>query len=278
MASVTQLLANRSNALKSTGPVTIAGKAKASRNAVRHGLLSARLLLEDESWDEFDALLDGLAASLHPVGTLEFALVERIAVALWRQHRLIRAEAAGIELSRGLESATNREQIQAVLGRGLARPVSVNEVQPLSEAELHSIAHLTALTREHETLGDGDIDLDTFAASAPHLYADLRDDAASEEVSVSEFVSDYSGGLQEWIQETLAHYRAEYAALQHRLPVLTVGDLVKSQRSAPIDQELLARYQTALDNDLVKAIKVLRETQEWRLHAIEPAGAAVIPV
>jgi hypothetical protein len=38
MANEKQILANRANAQKSTGPRTAAGRAKSSRNAYRHGL------------------------------------------------------------------------------------------------------------------------------------------------------------------------------------------------------------------------------------------------
>ena len=38
MASEKQIAANRANALRSTGPKTVAGKRKSSRNAYRHGL------------------------------------------------------------------------------------------------------------------------------------------------------------------------------------------------------------------------------------------------
>ncbi|MGH9593468.1 MAG: hypothetical protein ACRD5L_10285 [Bryobacteraceae bacterium] len=38
MASDKQILANRANAKKSTGPRTVAGRAKSCRNAYRHGL------------------------------------------------------------------------------------------------------------------------------------------------------------------------------------------------------------------------------------------------
>jgi hypothetical protein len=84
-----RLAANRANALASTGPQSAAGKEASKGNATRHGLLSTRLILDDECPDDFAALLQDLNGSLVPVGTLEFTLVERIAVTVWRQSRLV---------------------------------------------------------------------------------------------------------------------------------------------------------------------------------------------
>ena len=35
-------------------------------------------------------------------------------------------------------------------------------------------------------------------------------------------------------------------------------------QTLPTQTDLLGRYQTALDNDLYKALKALREAQSWR--------------
>ena len=95
-----RLAANRTNALCSTGPVTPAGKAIASQNATRHGLLSAKLLLEDEDAGDYQMMLTDLCRSVRPVGALELSLVERIGVTLWRQRRLVQAETARLTLAR----------------------------------------------------------------------------------------------------------------------------------------------------------------------------------
>ena len=61
-----RLAVNRANAKNSTGPATIEGKAIASRNATRHGFLSAKMFLEDEDPAEFQTMFGELMESLRP--------------------------------------------------------------------------------------------------------------------------------------------------------------------------------------------------------------------
>jgi hypothetical protein len=98
--SAAQLIANQNNAKKSTGPVTVQGKQTVSNNAFKHGVFSKTLILTDEDPDEYKNLLDQLFNELHPTGLLEQTLVERIALTLWRQKRLVRAKTANIESGR----------------------------------------------------------------------------------------------------------------------------------------------------------------------------------
>lgn len=63
MASKRQIEANRRNARRSTGPKTAAGKAKASRNALCHGLARAG------AWDDGGllSLVEGFISAAEPV-------------------------------------------------------------------------------------------------------------------------------------------------------------------------------------------------------------------
>ncbi len=91
--------ANRQNACKSTGPRSPRGKARSSRNAVKHGLLAGRIVLADhpdEDPREFAALLDGLLGDYQPRGMIEKMMVERLAVSFWRLRRAYRFEAEAI--------------------------------------------------------------------------------------------------------------------------------------------------------------------------------------
>lgn len=52
MTSEKQIEANRENALKSTGPLSIEGKSRASKNAMKHGILSKNLVVSGEKTSE----------------------------------------------------------------------------------------------------------------------------------------------------------------------------------------------------------------------------------
>ncbi|MDZ4213043.1 MAG: hypothetical protein U1C59_15145, partial [Methylotenera sp.] len=51
--SVIQIKANQNNAQQSTGPITDAGKQIVANNAIKHGIFSKHLLLNDESPEDY---------------------------------------------------------------------------------------------------------------------------------------------------------------------------------------------------------------------------------
>jgi hypothetical protein len=87
------------NAL-ATGPKTPEGKARAAKNATRHGLLSRDLVLSGESRRQLDTLRASLVDTLRPVGELELLLVERAVSCVWRLRRLLRLEVELVERDR----------------------------------------------------------------------------------------------------------------------------------------------------------------------------------
>jgi len=92
--------ANKRNAQSSTGPKTSSGKARSSRNALKHGLLAKDVVIDTpgttENRADFDALLADLLAELQPQGIIEETLVERIATCYWRLRRAQRFEVGAI--------------------------------------------------------------------------------------------------------------------------------------------------------------------------------------
>ena len=85
--SPAKLAANRRNGQKSKGPNTEEGKSRSRWNAVKHGVLSRRLLvLNDDDRQTYALLLENLARDLNPGNALEQILVEKIAMCYWRLH------------------------------------------------------------------------------------------------------------------------------------------------------------------------------------------------
>lgn len=93
MATVSQINANRENALHSTGPRTVEGKSRSAANATRHGLTGNFSVLPSESQSDFDELLAGYQAEFHPQGHHQNHLVSEMAQARWRMARVDRLEA-----------------------------------------------------------------------------------------------------------------------------------------------------------------------------------------
>jgi hypothetical protein len=87
MATQAQILANRRNAQKSTGPKTAEGKAAAAKNATKHGLLASQDVVIPENQADFDAFRDEMLAELAPVGLMESILAERMVSLTWRLKR-----------------------------------------------------------------------------------------------------------------------------------------------------------------------------------------------
>ena len=70
-SSPAKLAANRSNALQSTGPRTPAGKARSSKNALRHGVYSVLPVVPGLEWNEdWDTHRAGILKSLAPEAPL----------------------------------------------------------------------------------------------------------------------------------------------------------------------------------------------------------------
>lgn len=84
----------RRNGRRSRGPVSERGKARSSRNALRHGLTAkVHLVLDRDDEADFMALATGLDDELAPRSTLEAFLVARLTAAMWHTGRAERMEA-----------------------------------------------------------------------------------------------------------------------------------------------------------------------------------------
>ena len=160
MTSQRKIIANRTNALKSTGPRTAQGKAIVARNALKHGLLSQHLVLPGEDHIRFDQFHRHLHAQLAPTCLLEQFLVERIIATAWQLHRLLRIEAEMMtedlqkkpspwEMKFLLGSAPQTSSLGSAVARNLAGPDTYGKLRCYeSQLErslyraLHELQHL----------------------------------------------------------------------------------------------------------------------------------------
>ena len=152
MSVSAHVLANRANAHRSTGPKTAEGKAKAAKNALRHGL-SVPVSAFAGGGDEIDRLATSLAGDGAPTARLECA--RRVAEA---QLDLVRVRRARLRLL-GDERARVKpptvwdliyahEQLSAQSGG------DTEEVDDRTRAVLRSMAGLNTLS-ERPSLAEG---------------------------------------------------------------------------------------------------------------------------
>ncbi len=262
-----RLAANRANALKSTGPKSKNGKSVACLNATRHGLLSSRLLLDDEEPAEFQRLLAELDAALHPHGAVELALLERIAVAMWRQRRLVTAETAALRLQR--QKAKIAGGVSQELGLGYGSELKEDDLEPFDTEQKE---WCQAVIEEIEKLEE--IELTILPKSAPLIFKQLKSDADDDGNDLEAHLKNYKEGLAEYVAQLLRWCNEQLREVEKRPKILATAEFVSAKRLVLSDDtlELFTRYQTTLDNQLYKALRTYRETQEWRLKTLEGAA------
>jgi hypothetical protein len=268
MATAKQAAANKANSQKSTGATTAEGKATVSKNAIRHGLLSQRLIITGEEIQDFDALLVGLMQSVAPEGMLEKVLVEKVAVAMWRQKRLVAAESASIELGRRLESQANRNVINRTLNLGYGmlgeeEDAKLDELKPLSKDEQETLGWCRDFLKEYAALDDEVLYSENLARlkkEAPLMVEELEQQA--EELPLEAYTNEQ---LREGADNLVAWGKKQLSNNIRREKIRDVAAQVLISASAPVNNGLLARYSAGLDNELYRAIEALRKQQEFRL-------------
>ena len=87
MSSFRQIGANRSDAQRSTGPVTEEGKKRSRRNALRHGLTAETVIDALEDAEDYAAFEMAVTADYDARSAVERELVLRLASVLWRLRR-----------------------------------------------------------------------------------------------------------------------------------------------------------------------------------------------
>lgn len=105
-ASARQIAANQRNALKSTGPRSLAGRARSSQNAIKHGL-TAHTVIPGEDPEHYIRFRGEVQRALRPRGRLEIELARQIADLQWRMRRIPAFEKALLQYETYLQAVEN---------------------------------------------------------------------------------------------------------------------------------------------------------------------------
>lgn len=189
---------------------------------------------------------------------------------MWRQRRLIAAETASIELAR--ERKKVAKSVSSELDIGYTdTPVKEEDLEPFDQDQER---WCRAILKEIEHLED--FELMTIEAAAPHVFAQLQRDAEEDHEELHTYLDDYPGGSAAYFSELLSWSRQEVKAAEKRPKLLDMAARVRQQKLVLPERALMlfTRYQTTLDNQIYKALRALREAQEWRLKTIEVLTAS----
>jgi hypothetical protein len=274
MTKISKSESNAKNAQKSTGPKTSVGKAKASQNALSHGILSAQLILAGESRGEFDALFAQLQQEFKPEGLLEMTLTERIAIAIWRQKRLVSAESAEMALHQQSALTNATYAVRSAVGEFATESVVRQEWLRQSDlSDSLSVDELDALAKTWRSASYSVADIATMSTHHPALYQELVLETKEHNYDSPElFIKDEFDGLSEYLSAQSNYYLESH----QRAIIRDLIKLYKESIALPRRPEQMSRYQSALDNDLYKAMRALREAQDWRGERREAEASVVV--
>jgi hypothetical protein len=87
-----QIAASRANGAKSRGPITPAGKAVSSQNALKYGLYAAHHIIRGEDPAAFAALVDSFYDTYGPTDAVQTTHLKEIIRATWLLDRFTRLE------------------------------------------------------------------------------------------------------------------------------------------------------------------------------------------
>ena len=138
MSSKRRNKASRANGAKSHGPVTPAGLAKSSMNAVRFGLFAKTIVLTNESQHKFAELGHHYFDKFQPTDGVEHDLVSEMVAAKWRQQRCWLLETAVLDLAMDAqqdELAKTFTQLDEPTRMALAHKDSMPQLASIQRAE-----------------------------------------------------------------------------------------------------------------------------------------------
>ena len=194
------------------GPVTQEGKKVVRWNATRHGIRSPAPVVpgmeKKEDWEEHR---DGVLESLRPEGHLEFVLAERVALLLWRLHRVTRYETETVALLQ--EKAEDNLADKRRFGSYVVGPSHPEDVR----GALRDARRVRRVIKQFPKLPDGKRLSGADAAGIIELvWRGVDEEAEAEEARLPKEIPDWAdleGYMAEWDGWTVSLVREFISAI-----------------------------------------------------------------
>jgi hypothetical protein len=182
MTTLRQIEANRKNSLKSTGPLTDEGKEQSRRNALKHGLTGAGVVLPEDVEEAVEERYEQWAQEFGPATPYQRFLVEQISVNSVRLQQCTRQEIyerGQISLRASFCWDDDRKLLAEQLAQGLAkRPALVaKQLERTVQGCDWLLGRWEALGRSLVRNGEWSAAEESLALDLLGTAAELRDDA-----------------------------------------------------------------------------------------------------
>jgi hypothetical protein len=272
--SARKVEANRKNALKSTGPKTLRGKAYSGRNAIKHGLFTRQLAdfaaHAEDSW-EYDELLAGLRAQHQPIGTAEELEVERLARCWWRLKRAWR-----------YENAMNRVALRSHGRRELAE--QAEWCKELDKEDETAVLQLQSAANEIEETGEVPEGMKQriFAIDPEFESMWTSSERAVEQVMADPKISKESRELGSkelsWVRlSSMVHIRVDAIEQRGRMRSSAVREIAIAPHVIPnaVALDKILRYETTIERQLGRTVDRLERLQRRRQGEITPPPVSI---
>jgi hypothetical protein len=263
-----------------TGPRTVAGKKRSSRNAIKHGLFCQDIILEGEERADFDDLLRDLIDDRQPEGAMEHYLVNQLATLMWRRRRVIVVENALISRAPeflGLRGRSDTDYPRQML---LSAPPKDITAPITSKAELLYTAAKKLWDLRHDIEAKG-LDFDRILEALYNVYGFfdvMSPEGLSKDVLILTFVNlrkeqqAYSSISSEILKAGAMHaiyIEAErlFSLAKQELSKEVIYNSVASLLPKQTDLDRILRYETHLSREIDRTLFQLDRLQNARRNS-----------
>ena len=261
------------NSARSGGPRTTRGTAVTSRNAMKTGSYSVHVVLPGENTADFQALLNGLLSDFNPRTTMESALVNDIAILIWKKLRLEKASHAVI--ASRLSLPPTDEDFKSIFdGKAIPDGVSlyVDKAFAMTEVEAMTVRLLLPLLEEWRKKADSRNNFPTadsrYFASLIEYFDNFKRRAlaysASAESVLGGHTEEFDLNYRNFAEVELrcfAWLLNNRSQIQAAMTEIRSGAILDTMNNATT-----SRASDDLNRNLYRALAELRKQQDWRLH------------